>query len=78
MSTSLRVYHPAAASDRNTVPMGRVLKQFIDAIGGQIHLLFASGLSAIPHVHTGKLKLIAVTTLKRLHQFPEVPTVHET
>ena len=60
------------------VPYKGIGQAFVDAMSGQIHVLFASGLGALPHIRTGKLKLIAVTTLKRLQAFPDVPTVSET
>ncbi len=60
------------------VPYKGTGQAFVDTMSGQIHLLFASGLGAIPHVRTGKLKLLAITTLKRLQGFPDVPTVAET
>ncbi len=60
------------------VPYKGTGQAFVDAMSGQIHVLYASGLGAIPHVRTGKLKLLAITTLKRLQQFPDVPTVSET
>ena len=36
MSTSLRVYHPAAAADSNTVPIGRALENLQGKVVGFI------------------------------------------
>ncbi|MCC6531457.1 MAG: tripartite tricarboxylate transporter substrate binding protein [Burkholderiales bacterium] len=48
-----------------------------DLLGGQVKLGFPSLPPATPHVRAGKLKAIAVTTLKRSAALPEVPTVAE-
>jgi tripartite-type tricarboxylate transporter receptor subunit TctC len=48
-----------------------------DLLGGQVPLMFDSLASALPHIKGGKVKAIAMTTLKRVPQLPEVPTVAE-
>jgi len=49
----------------------------IDAIGGQVPLIFLTAAAAMPHVRAGKLRPLAVTTLKRSPGAPEIPTVAE-
>jgi tripartite-type tricarboxylate transporter receptor subunit TctC len=49
----------------------------IDLIGGQVNLAVASTTSSMPHVRSGKLKALAVTTLQRSPLVPELPTVAE-
>lgn len=49
----------------------------IDVLGGQVPLLFVSIPAAMGQVRSGKLRPIAVTTLKRSPAAPEVPTVAE-
>ena len=46
-----------------------------DLIGGQVDLHFASFPAAAELVRSGKLKALAVTTLARTAQMPEVPTL---
>jgi len=47
-------------------------------IGGQeAPVMFDSVLSSLPHVKSGKLKAIAVSTAERLPALPDVPTVAE-
>jgi tripartite-type tricarboxylate transporter receptor subunit TctC len=70
--------HMAGGIDLTHVPYKGTGQAFVDAMSGQIHLLYASGLGAVPHIRSGKLKFLAVTTLKRLQAFPDVPTVAET
>jgi len=48
-----------------------------DTIGGQVPLLFVTAPAAMSHVGAGKLRPLAVTTLKRSPGAPEVPTVAE-
>ena len=49
-----------------------------DLLGGQIAMAFANMTTALPHVRSRKLNGIAVTSLTRSPQVPEVPTVAET
>jgi len=49
-----------------------------DVISGQVPLLWVSIPAAAQFVKAGKLKALAVSTLKRSAAFPEVPTVQET
>ena len=49
----------------------------VDTISGQTQLLWGSIAPVTPHVKSGKLKAIGVTTLKRVDAFPNVPTVNE-
>ncbi|MDW8469536.1 MAG: tripartite tricarboxylate transporter substrate binding protein [Burkholderiales bacterium] len=48
-----------------------------DTIGGQVWLLFVTMPAAMSHVRAGKLRALAVTTLKRSPGAPEIPTVAE-
>lgn len=48
-----------------------------DLLSGQSQLIVGSLLPILPHVHTGKLRALAVTTAKRWYALPEVPTLAE-
>lgn len=48
-----------------------------DLLGGHTDLLFDSVASAIPHIKAGTVKPIAVATLERMPQIPDVPTFAE-
>ncbi len=50
----------------------------IDLLGGNIQLIFATAASAVGHIKSGKIRALAVTTLKRSPLVPELPTVAET
>jgi tripartite-type tricarboxylate transporter receptor subunit TctC len=47
-------------------------------LAGEVHLMFANAPPVAPHVKSGKLKALAITTLKPSAQFPELPTVAAT
>jgi tripartite-type tricarboxylate transporter receptor subunit TctC len=48
-----------------------------DAIAGNVQVLFGSPSTTIPHVKSGRLRALAVTTTKRIAAAPELPTVAE-
>jgi len=48
-----------------------------DLVGGQIQLLWLSIPSVLPHVKSGRLRALAVSTLKRSASASDVPTVAE-
>ncbi len=49
----------------------------IDVIAGQVDLTFASMISSLSHVRSGKLRALAVTAVQRSATMPELPTVAE-
>jgi tripartite-type tricarboxylate transporter receptor subunit TctC len=48
-----------------------------DTIAGQVPFLFLTAPAGLPFVRSGKLRALAVTTLKRTPAAPEIPTVAE-
>ena len=51
---------------------------FIDLMAGHIQVLFSSTVSSMPHVKTGKVRGLAITSLKRAAALPDIPTISET
>jgi tripartite-type tricarboxylate transporter receptor subunit TctC len=49
----------------------------IDVVTGQVELMFSPLAIAMPHVKSGKLRALAVTSAKRWPALPELPTVAE-
>ena len=51
---------------------------FSDLIGGQVQVLFGDIVATSPHVKSGKLRALGITSLKRSANLPEFPTIAET
>ncbi|MEQ1774291.1 MAG: tripartite tricarboxylate transporter substrate binding protein [Burkholderiales bacterium] len=48
----------------------------LDLIAGRVHMTFGSATS-LPHIRAGRLRALAVTTLKRSPVMADIPTMHE-
>ena len=48
-----------------------------DLLGGQVAMTFTDVLTALPHIKSGKLRALGVTTKERSQALPEVPTIAE-
>ena len=48
-----------------------------DMLGGQIQMIYGSSPLVTPQMSSGRLRVIAITTLKRSRALPNVPTVSE-
>ena len=48
-----------------------------DLVGGQVQLAVSNVSTALPHVKSGRLRLLAVTSARRFPLFPDTPTVDE-
>lgn len=48
-----------------------------DMLGGQVDLMFDSITSARPHIQSGKLQALGVTSARRSSALPDVPTIAE-
>ena len=59
------------------VPFKAIQQATTEVIGGRIHLTFDNLASMGPHVKAGRLRAIGVTSLKRSHAFPDLPTISE-
>ncbi len=48
-----------------------------DMLGGQIQMIYGSSPLVVPQMNSGRLRVIAITTLKRSRALPTIPTVAE-
>lgn len=48
-----------------------------DLMGGRVQALFTTPLAAVPHVQTGRLRLLGVTSARRSPALPDAPTIAE-
>ena len=66
-----------AGVDMTHVPYKGSSPALTDLIGGQVQVMFDNLPSALPQIKGGKLRAIAVTSLKRAPALPDVPTISE-
>lgn len=59
------------------VPYKAAPQALSDLVSGQIQLQFSNLMTALPHVKSGRLRGIAVTTLQRSPAIPELPTMDQ-
>ena len=66
-----------AGIDLLHIPYKGVAPALVDVVSGQVTMTFASILSALPQVKSGKVRALAVTGAKRSPAAPEMPTMME-
>ncbi|MDB5730369.1 MAG: hypothetical protein JWQ03_264 [Variovorax sp.] len=71
------LFRSMTRSDITHVPYKGGAPMMADLIGGQIQMAIETSPSAAPHVRAGKVRALAVTTLKRSPAYPGVPTLDE-
>jgi tripartite-type tricarboxylate transporter receptor subunit TctC len=49
----------------------------ISVISGEVQVSFSTVLSSLPHVKSGKVRPLGVSTAKRIQLLPDVPTISE-
>ena len=80
-STSQRVSSEMLANDAGIKMTGVSYKSgpnaMTDLIGGQVNMFTADFAVTLPQVQAGKIRGLAVTSLKRSPAIPELPTVNE-
>ena len=59
------------------VPYKGLAPGLLDVMAGRLHTVFSTAPSAIPHIKTGRLRGLAVTTAARSNLVPQLPTVAE-
>ncbi len=74
---SAEMFQRAAGISLIHVPYKGIPAAVTDVIGGRIALLFTTTISAAPHIKAGKLRALALTSVKRQASMPDVPTVGE-
>ena len=67
-----------AGIDMVHVPYKGATPAILDTMTGQVQIGFLSLATALPHIKTGKLRILAVVEGTRSPSMPEVPTVGET
>ena len=71
------LFNTAAGVKTVHVPYKGGAPAMIDLMSGQLQMIFATVITAMPQVRSGRIRPLAVTTLKRSTLLPEVPTMNE-
>ncbi|HEX6006543.1 MAG TPA: tripartite tricarboxylate transporter substrate binding protein [Burkholderiales bacterium] len=48
-----------------------------DTVAGHVHMIFSGVPALVPHIQSGRLRAVAIGSLKRFQAIPEVPTFDE-
>ncbi len=75
---SAELFMKAAGITMLHVPYKGGAPAVLDTVGNQTQVLFSAGTQTLPHVRSGKLRLLAVTEPKRAALLPDVPSLMET
>ncbi len=71
------LFKKVARIDLAHVPYKGGAPAVTDVLGGQVPMMFADLSPALPHIASGKLRALAVTSSSRVEILPDVPTVAE-
>jgi tripartite-type tricarboxylate transporter receptor subunit TctC len=71
------LFRNLSGQDFNIVLYKGAFPAMIDVIGGQVHAIIIPIVPTLPHLRSGKLKALAMGTLRRNPLLPELPTLDE-
>jgi len=71
------LFKSTADIDIPNVPYKGSGEAITDVVSGRVPVMVSSPVSVLPHIRSGKLKAIAVTSAQRYPLLPQVPTVAE-
>ena len=74
---SAELFKSMAGIELLHVPYKGTAPAMTDLLGGQVELLFDNLITAMPHVKSGKLRLLGVGSERRVAAFPDVPAITE-
>jgi len=74
---AMEIFNYAAGIELTHVPYKGGAQAITDVLGGQTQLLAMNALEVLPHVKSGKLRVLAVLSSKRTAMLPDVLTLSE-
>jgi tripartite-type tricarboxylate transporter receptor subunit TctC len=67
-----------AELEMTLVPYKGGVQALADLVAGHVDMYFGNASEMLPHLNSGKIKLLAIATPERIPQAPNLPTVAET
>src|SRR5687768_13012484 len=74
---TMELFKSATGVDLVHVPYKIASQGYTETISGQIQAFFFNLPGPLPHVKSGRLRALAVTSAKRAEQVPDIPTIME-
>jgi tripartite-type tricarboxylate transporter receptor subunit TctC len=74
---AMELFRAATGIDMLHVPYKGANAMMVDLVSGRVHVVFTTMPPALPHVKSGKLRALGVSTAKRAAATPDVPTIAE-
>ncbi len=74
---SMELFKSMAGVDLAHIPYKGTAPAVTDVLGGQVPVMMANVLTALPHLKSGKLRALAVTGTRHAESLPDVPTMAE-
>ena len=74
---SIELLKSMAGIDMVHIPYKGTAPGVVDLLAGQVLVMAPNLLTALPHIKAGKLRALAVTSIRRSEGLPDVPTVAE-
>lgn len=68
----------ASGARMTHIPYKGAAPALSDLLGGHVHVMLTSIIAAQPHIRSGRLRALGVTSAKRSAAMPEVPAIAET
>ena len=72
------LFNVMAGTDLTHVPYKGGAEPLTELIGGRLDVIFNTLTGSIPHIKSGRVRALAVASLERSAQLPDVPTVAQT
>jgi tripartite-type tricarboxylate transporter receptor subunit TctC len=71
------LFNSLAGIDTTHIPYKGGSPALVDVLGGRVNSYYSTISSAQPHIKSGRLRAIAVTSSKRVPSLPDIPTIAE-